>query len=212
MTDRLSALDVSFLYLEGRTTPMHVGGLAIFEPPPGGLDYERLVALIEQRIALVPRYRQKIAWVPAHLANPVWVDDPDFDVTYHVRRSGLPRPGSDEQLREFCARIQSRPLDRHRPLWEMYLIEGLSGGRIAIATKTHHAMVDGVSAVDIAQVILDTTPEPRADPEQLWMPRPAAVGRRPRDRRRSPTWPPVRARSSTPPGSASVMCGRRSGA
>ncbi|HEY3632077.1 MAG TPA: wax ester/triacylglycerol synthase family O-acyltransferase [Jatrophihabitantaceae bacterium] len=172
MTDRLSALDVSFLYLEGRTTPMHVGGLAIFAAPEGGFDYERLVELIEDRISLVPRYRQKVRYVPGHIANPVWVDDSDFDITYHVRRSALPRPGSDEQLREFCARIQSRPLDRNRPLWEMYLVEGLEGGRFAIITKTHHAMVDGISAIDIGQVILDTSPDPREVPDDLWMPAP----------------------------------------
>lgn len=172
MADRLSPLDVSFLYLEGRTTPMHVGGLAVFEPPAGGFDYEQLIALIEQRISLVPRYRQRIVGVPGHLANPVWADDAEFDITYHVRRSALPRPGTDEQLLEFCARIQSRSLDRQRPLWEMYLIEGLAGGRVAIATKTHHAIVDGVSSVDIAQVILDVSPEPRAVPDVLWMPEP----------------------------------------
>lgn len=174
MTDRLSSLDVSFLYLEGRTTPMHVGGLLILQPPSADghrtFDYERLVALIEERIALVPRYRQRIRTVPGHLANPVWVDDPEFDISFHVRRSALPKPGSDEQLREFCARIQSRPLDRHRPLWEIYLVEGLSENRIAIITKTHHAMVDGVSAIDIGQVILDGSPRPREMPEDLWMP------------------------------------------
>lgn len=173
MTDRLSAQDVSFLYLEGRTTPMHVGGLAIFALPADGFDYERLVELIEQRISLVPRYRQKVRFVPGHLGNPVWVDDADFDITYHVRRSALPRPGSDEQLREFCARIQSRPLDRHRPLWEMYLVEGLDDGRFAIITKTHQAMVDGIAAIDIAQVILDPSPTPREVPNELWMPEPA---------------------------------------
>lgn len=172
MPERLSSLDVSFLYLEGRRTPMHVGGLAIFALPPEGFDYDHLVALLEQRIGLVPRYRQKVRAVPGHLANPVWVDDPDFDLTYHVRRSALPKPGSDEQLREFCARIQSRPLDRSRPLWEMYLVEGLAGDRAAIITKTHHAVVDGISAIDIGQVILDATPEPREVAEQLWMPEP----------------------------------------
>ena len=172
MTDRLSALDVSFLYLEGRTTPMHVGGLTIFEPPVEGFDYEQLVDLIERRISLVPRYRQKVRAVPGHIANPVWVDDADFDITYHVRRSALPRPGSDEQLHEFCARIQSRPLDRNRPLWEMYLVEGLDQGRFAIITKTHHAMVDGISAVDIGHVILDASPTPRDIPDDLWMPEP----------------------------------------
>ncbi len=172
MADRLNPLDVSFLYLEGRTTPMHVGGLAVFEPPSEGFDYDRFVDLIEQRIALVPRYRQKVRSIPGHLANPVWVDDTDFDLGYHVRRSALPRPGSDEQLRELVARVQSRALDRNRPLWEMYLVEGLAGGRFAVIQKTHHAMVDGISAVDIGQVILDTTPVPREIPEDLWMPRP----------------------------------------
>jgi WS/DGAT/MGAT family acyltransferase len=173
MTDRLSALDVSFLYMEEPTTPMHVGGLAVFQPPDEGFDYDRLVSLIEDRIGLVPRYRQKIRWVPGHLANPVWVDDSDFDVTFHVRRSALPRPGSDAQLHELVARLMSRRLDRSRPLWEVYLVEGLAGGRIAVITKTHHAMVDGASAVDIGQVILDVTPTPRDVPDPLWMPAPA---------------------------------------
>jgi WS/DGAT/MGAT family acyltransferase len=172
MPDRLQPLDVSFLYLETGTRPMHVGGLAVFEPPADGFDYDRFVDLIEHRISLVPRYRQKIKSVPGHLANPVWVDDSQFDLGYHVRRSALPRPGSDEQLRELVARVQSRPLDRHRPLWEMYLVEGLAGGRFAVIQKTHHAMVDGISAVDIGQVILDTSPVPREVPEDLWMPRP----------------------------------------
>ncbi len=170
MSDRLSPLDVSFLYMEEPTTPMHVGGVAIFEVPEGGFDYERLVRLIRDRIALVPRYRQRVRWVPGHLANPVWVDDEHFDVTYHVRRSALPRPGTDDQLNDLVARIMSRPLDRARPLWEMYLVEGLEDDRFAILTKTHHAMVDGVAAVDIGQVILDMSPEPREVPEDTWRP------------------------------------------
>jgi WS/DGAT/MGAT family acyltransferase len=170
MTDRLSALDVSFLYMETPTTAMHVGGVAVFEPPEDGFDYDRLVELISQRIGLVPRYRQKVRWVPGHIANPVWVDDPDFDVTYHVRRSALPRPGTDAQLRELTGRLQSRQLDRNRPLWEIYLVEGLADGRVAIITKTHHAMVDGVSAVDIGTVILDLEPTPREVPEDDWTP------------------------------------------
>jgi len=172
VTDRLQPLDVSFLYLEGPTTPMHVGGLAVFTPPADGFDYAKFVDLIERRLSLVPRYRQKIKSVPGHLANPVWVDDGEFDLGYHVRRSALPRPGSDEQLRELVARVQSRPLDRHRPLWEMYLVEGLADGRFAVIQKTHHAMVDGVNAVDIGQVILDSTPIPRDLPDDLWMPHP----------------------------------------
>jgi WS/DGAT/MGAT family acyltransferase len=172
VTDRLQPLDVSFLYLEGPTTPMHVGGLAVFEPPADGFDYERFAELVEQRLSLVPRYRQKIKAVPGHLANPVWVDDNDFDLGYHVRRSALPRPGSNDQLRELVARVQSRPLDRHRPLWEMYLVEGLADGRFAVIQKTHYALVDGVNAVDIGQVILDSSPAPRELPEDLWMPQP----------------------------------------
>jgi diacylglycerol O-acyltransferase len=170
MTDRLSPLDVSFLYMETPTTAMHVGGVAIFSPPSEGFDYERLVDLIGERIALVPRYRQKVRNVPGRLANPVWVDDEDFDLTYHVRRSALPKPGTDAQLRELVARLMSRHLDRGRPLWEIYLVEGLAEGRVGIISKTHHAMVDGVAAVDIGTVILDLTPEPREIPEDEWRP------------------------------------------
>lgn len=172
MADRLSALDVSFLYMEEATTAMHVGGCAIFKNPDGGMDYERVVSLIAERLSLVPRYRQKIKWVPGKLANPIWVDDNEFDVSYHVRRAALPRPGTDEQLRDFVARIQSRRLDRSRPLWELYVVEGLEGGRSAIITKVHHAMVDGVSAIDIAAVMLDFTPEPRETPPDTWRPQP----------------------------------------
>jgi diacylglycerol O-acyltransferase len=175
MPPRLSPLDASFLYLEQPTTPMHVGAVSIFQRPGSGFDYDGLVDLIEQRIALVPRYRQKVRHVPANLARPVWVDDADFDVAYHVRRSALPSPGSDTQLTELVARLMSRPLDPTRPLWEMYLVEGLAGGRSAVLTKTHQAMVDGISAIDIGQVILDIAEVPGtgngAHPE-LWMPRP----------------------------------------
>ena len=182
MTDRLSALDVSFLYLETPTTAMHVGGVAIFDPQKSDgdseFDYESLCDLVARRISLVPRYRQKVRTVPGHLANPVWVDDEDFDISYHVRRSALPRPGSTEQLRELVGRVQSRQLDRSRPLWEIYLVEGLQDGRFAIITKTHHAMVDGISALDIGTLILDTTPTPREIPDDGWIPRrePSSVG------------------------------------
>jgi WS/DGAT/MGAT family acyltransferase len=168
--DRLSALDASFLSMETPTTPMHVGGVCVLEPPTNGFDYDRLVELISQRIGLVPRYRQKVKAIPGRLVNPVWVDDGDFDVTYHVRRSALPKPGNRAQLKDLVARLQSRPLDRSRPLWEIYLVEGLEGGRIGIITKTHHAMVDGISAVDIGTVILDVEPTPREVPEDDWQP------------------------------------------
>jgi diacylglycerol O-acyltransferase len=170
VADRLSPLDVSFLYLETPTTAMHVGGVAVFQRPSDGFDYQRLVELIGRRIALVPRYRQKVRSVPGHLANPVWVDDEDFDLTFHVRRSALPRPGGDTELRELVGRLQSRRLDRSRPLWEVYLVEGLSDDRFAVVTKTHHAMVDGVAAVDLATVLLDLTPTPGELPADEWRP------------------------------------------
>lgn len=176
MADRLSPLDVSFLYLETPTTAMHVGSVAIFDPAEGGYDYDRVVDLLAERLSLVPRYRQKVRWVPGRIANPVWVDDEDFDIGYHVRRSALPKPGSRDQLMELVGRVQSRQLDRSRPLWEVYLVEGLSDGRLAVITKTHHAMVDGVSAVDIGTVMLDIEPTPREIPPDDWQPAPEPSG------------------------------------
>jgi diacylglycerol O-acyltransferase / wax synthase len=155
MPERLTTLDASFLYLEEDTTAMHVGSVLIFQPPQDGFDYDRLVELVSARIAFVPRYRQRVRTVPGHLANPVWVDDEDFDVTYHVRRSALPKPGTQEQLLDLVARVQSRQLDRDRPLWEVYLVEGLADGHFAIVTKTHQALVDGINAMDVGQLILD---------------------------------------------------------
>jgi diacylglycerol O-acyltransferase / wax synthase len=172
MADRLSALDVSFLYLEEPTTPMHVGAVVFFEQGQVPLTHADLRHLISQRIAFVPRYRQRIKWVPGGIAAPVWVDDTSFDITYHVRASALPHPGSDEQLRDLVARIMARPLDRARPLWEVYLVEGLHDGRVALLYKTHHALIDGVGAMDIGQVILDRSPEPRETPSDAWRPRP----------------------------------------
>ena len=142
----------------------------VFQPPDDGFDYDRLVVLISARIAFVPRYRQRVREIPGRLANPVWVDDEDFDVTYHVRRSALPRPGTDEQLQEFVARIQPRPLDRTRPLWEVYLVEGLAEGRFAVVTKSHQALVDGVHAVDIAHVIVDGDPDREMPVTDTWRP------------------------------------------
>ncbi len=172
MADRVSPSEMAFLTQETATAPMQVATAEVFEPPPEGFDYERLVALIGDRIAFVPRYRQRIQSVPARLANPVWVDDDDFDLTFHVRRSALPRPGSMEQLRELTARLVSRPLDRTRPLWETYLVEGLEEGRFAIISKSHHALVDGATTVDLGQLILDVSPEPPATLSDDWRPRP----------------------------------------
>lgn len=170
MADRLSALDASFLYLEGPTTPMHVGSLTLFQEQPGVLDHERLVKLIRDRIAYVPRYRQRLREVPGRLASPVWVDDESFDVTFHVRRSALPAPGTLRQLNDLVARIMSRPLDRRHPLWEVYLVEGVEGNRFALLSKTHQAMVDGITAVDIGEVILEETDQVRGAPVTTWRP------------------------------------------
>ncbi len=174
MVERLGPLEASFLYLEEATTPMHVGGVLVLETPPGGLD--ALAALVAARLPLVPRYRQRVAEVPGHLADPVWVDDQDFDLGYHLRRSGLPRPGTEAQLLDLVSRLASRPLDRNRPLWEAYLIEGLSGGRVAVMTKTHPALVDGLSAIDIGQVLLDVDPEAVAPEPDDWQPARAPSG------------------------------------
>jgi len=177
VSDRLSSLDASLLYLEEPTTVMHVGNVMVFDEPggPGSsdapFDYEELVALISARIAHLPRYRQKIREVPGRLANPVWVDDESFDITYHVRQAALPKPGTDEQLEEFVARIQQRPLDRSHPLWEVYLVEGLEHDRFAVVTKTHHALVDGAVALDIAQLVVRDRPGFDEDVVDTWRPR-----------------------------------------
>lgn len=179
VSDRLSSLDASLLYLEEPTTMMHVGSVMVFEEPTGsrrgegtGFGYEDLVTLISRRIAHLPRYRQKVREVPGRLANPVWVDDETFDISYHVRQSALPRPGTDEQLEEFVARIQQRQLDRRRPLWEVYLVEGLEHHRFALVTKTHHALVDGAVALDIAQLIVKGTAGDEPEVIDTWVARP----------------------------------------
>jgi len=158
MSERLRPRDLAFLELETPTTPRHNATIEVFEPGESGFDYDRFVALILDRIPFVPRYRQRVQSVPGHLANPVWIDDDHFDIGYHVRRSALPRPGNAEQLRELVARIVSRPLDRQRPLWEIYFVEGLADGRVALLYKTHQALVDGVETVDLGQVLLDKDP------------------------------------------------------
>lgn len=170
MSERLRPADMAFLSQESASAPMHNATLEIFKPSLEGFDYEKLVAVIADRIAFVPRYRQRLRAVPGRLANPVWVDDDDFDLTYHVRRSALPRPGSMEQLRELTGRIMSRRLDRNRPLWEVYLVEGLEDGRFAILSKSHQILVDGISTVDLGQVLLDVDPRPRDMVSDHWRP------------------------------------------
>jgi diacylglycerol O-acyltransferase len=178
MVTRLSASDASFYHLEDTATPMYVGTLSILRKPRNGLSYETLLATVEQRLPQIPRYRQKVREVTLGLARPVWVDDRDFDITYHVRRSALPSPGSDAQLHELIARLGSRPLDKSRPLWEMYLIEGLARNRIALYTKSHQALVNGMTALEIGHVVADRTQKPPEFGEDIWIP-----AREPSDRR-----------------------------
>jgi diacylglycerol O-acyltransferase / wax synthase len=164
MPQRLTPLEVSLLALDTAHTPGHVGTVDIFDAGPDGFDYERLIALIRERIAFVPRYRQRVRGIPARLAGPVWVDDEKFDLTFHVRRSALPRPGTLAQLREFVGRVLARRLDPSRPLWEMYLVEGLEDNRFALVDKSHLCLVDGIDNVEIGQVLLDSTASPHAIP------------------------------------------------
>jgi diacylglycerol O-acyltransferase len=170
MADRLSALDASFLYLEDEATPMHIGGVAIFRKPRSGFDYNALVRLLERKLDLVPRYRQRVLTVPGHLARPVWSDDPEFDITHHVRRSALPKPGGDDQLYDLAARLMAKPLDRSRPLWEAYFVEGLARGRVALLAKSHQALVDGIGTIDIGQVVLEAAARSSVDIETTWVP------------------------------------------
>ena len=173
----LVGLDTWFLYGERHEAPLHIGATYIFEGTPrgkGGRGALGLARTIEERLHLVPRYRQKLMWRPGNIGNPVWVDDPDFELSYHVRRAALPSPGDDATLRDYTARVFSRPLDLNKPLWEITIIEGLTGDRVAVVNKVHHAMVDGISTVDLATLLLDPTPDaPKSGRPRRWKPRPA---------------------------------------
>jgi WS/DGAT/MGAT family acyltransferase len=168
----LSPADRSSLAAEQGTVNMAVGGLLLFEDGPG-LRYDAVLERVEARLHLIPRYRQRLRSSAAGLANPVWIDDDGFDLGWHVRRAVLPEPGGEEQLAELVGRELSRRLDRSRPLWELTVIAGLEGGRAALLAKMHHALVDGVAAVDIGTVLLDPSPQPLEipAPEEPWAPR-----------------------------------------
>jgi WS/DGAT/MGAT family acyltransferase len=169
--DRLSAVDASFLAQEKQSSHMHVGALVIFDgPPPSREEFHRHM---ESRLGRVPRYRQKLAFPPLEAGRPFWVDDPTFNLDYHVRHTALPKPGSIDQLRELAGRIFSQRLDRSKPLWEVWIVHGLEDGHFALISKTHHALVDGVAGVDIATVLFDQSPVP-AEPEAdaAWAPSP----------------------------------------
>jgi WS/DGAT/MGAT family acyltransferase len=163
---QLTGLDASFLALETTNSTGHVGGLSLLDPreAPEPLTLARLTDLVSERLPLVPVLRRKLLGVPLGLDQPYWVDDPDFDIEYHIRELALPRPGSDAQLTEQVARLHARPLDRTRPLWEIYLISGLAKRRLAVYTKIHHSAIDGVSGAELLTALLDLTPEGRELP------------------------------------------------
>ena len=169
--DRLSPLDSLFLHVEDGVTHMHIASCAIFEGPAP--RYDDLVELVASKLPALTRYRQKVRFVPAQVGRPVWVDDPHFNLAYHLRHSALPPPGGDAELRHLMSRLMAVELDRHRPLWEMWMIEGLSDGRWALISKVHHCMVDGVSGTDLMVLLLDTDrrDEPPPSPPR-WQPRP----------------------------------------
>jgi diacylglycerol O-acyltransferase len=170
--ERLSGLDTSFLHLERSGAHMHVASVSVFEGEPP--THEEFRDHIASRLHLVPRFRQKLRFVPLNQSRPVWIDDPHLNLEYHVRQTALPAPGSDEQLRNLASRIFSQQLDRSKPLWELWLVEGLTGDRFAIIGKSHHALVDGVSGVDITTVLFDLDPEPQGAPDKAppWIARP----------------------------------------
>ena len=178
--DRLTALDRSFLDIESAQTPMHIAGVFLFEAgplrrPEGGLDIDRIRDYVASRLPRIPRYRQRLAQIPLE-GHPVWVDDARFNVHYHVRHACLPPPGDERQLKRLCARIVSQQLDRGKPLWELWFVEGLEDERMALVSKVHHCMVDGISGVDLLQVLLSPVPDKEFDPAPTWYPNAAPSG------------------------------------
>src|SRR5919198_5280232 len=163
---RLSPQDASFLHLEDAVSHMHIGSIAILEGPPP--SYDELERHVRSKLPEVPRYRQRVRFLPLALGRPVWVDDPHFNLRYHLRRTALPEPGGDEQLRLLVGRVMSQQLDRNKPLWEMWMIEGLSKGRWALLSKVHHAVVDGVAGAELVNAILDEEREAEASEPPPW--------------------------------------------
>jgi diacylglycerol O-acyltransferase / wax synthase len=166
--ESMSVQDATFLHVENDVTPMHIGGVSIFEGPPPSFD--ELSDMVRGKLHHTPRYRQKVRFVPLGVSEPMWVDDPYFDVAYHLRHSAVPPPGTDEQLRTMAARVFSQHLDRARPLWEIWMVEGLENGRWALLSKVHHCMVDGVAATDLMSVMFGDDDEPPQADE--WRPGP----------------------------------------
>ena len=170
MSDALGPLDAMFLYVEDGVSHMHIGSCSVFAGPPPSIG--DLTALIDSKLPFLTRYRQKVRFVPAALGHPVWVDDPHFNLSYHIRHSALPPPGDQQALQNLVGRLMSQELDRHRPLWEMWMIEGLSDNRWAVIAKVHHCMVDGVSGTDLMNLLLDDDPQAATPPVVPWSPRP----------------------------------------
>ncbi|MGI8493657.1 MAG: wax ester/triacylglycerol synthase domain-containing protein, partial [Acidimicrobiales bacterium] len=172
---QLTGLDAAFLYMETASNFGHVSGLAIFDPASAGaVTLEDVKELLESRMHLLPPLRRRLVEVPFGLDHPYWIEDPDFDLDFHVREVALPKPGNRQQLAEQVARIVSRPLDRNHPLWELYVISGLDNGHVAQLTKIHHSSIDGVSGAEVLATILDIEPEPKPvePPAQPWRPDP----------------------------------------
>src|SRR3954463_13165846 len=170
--DRLSAVDASFLAQEKESAHMHVGAVMVFEGPPPG--YEELLEQVESRLHLVPRCRQKLAFPRFEMGRPMWVDDPCFNLDYHVRHTALSAPGTVDELRALVGRVYSQRLDRSKPLWELWLVEGLENGRFALLSKTHHSLIDGMAGVDLMGLLFDIEPTPRdvEPPAEPWQPGP----------------------------------------
>ncbi len=166
--DRLSPLDASFLHIEDHVSHMHIASVAIFEGPPPA--FGDIVAMVDGKLDLVPRYRQKVRTVPFELGRPVWVDDPHFNIEYHLRHTALPAPGGERELRKLVGRVMAQQLDRSKPLWEIWVVEGLEDGRWAMLAKTHHALVDGVSGTDLLAVIMDLSAETARPEPSHWTP------------------------------------------
>ena len=173
--ERLASLDASFLHLERLEYPMHVGAVSIFEGAPffdadGCFRLAAVRDLVESRLPLIPRYRKRLMLVPFDQGRPIWIDDDHFDIAYHVRLTALPKPGGWEQLVALTQRVEEQLLDRERPLWELWFVEGLEGGKVALIQKTHHALVDGISGVDVATILFDTSPEHQPVEPPEWVP------------------------------------------
>jgi diacylglycerol O-acyltransferase / wax synthase len=169
--DRMSPLDATFLHVEDSVSHMHIGAVLLLDPPAP--PYEELAAMIGSKLHRAPRYRQSVRFVPLQLARPVWVDDRHFNLEYHLRHTALPVPGGEAELQRLVGRIMSQQLDRARPLWELWAVEGLDDGRWALISKVHHSMVDGVSGVELLTLLLDIVPDPPTVESEPWVPTPA---------------------------------------